>query len=293
MGEFHLQILKKNEEEMREFAESLIHLVKEMDKHTVEDEIEKIRGFYHIDHYFILQDERKIGVVKIFQGTFYYLGIEEGYDTDAVSQIITKIEEYLGGWRVSRLDAQIRDIYLPAMQKLGYTVEFGRYKMSLDLSRVTNMQHGEGIRTYQEADMPILIDMVTDAYRNSKDEKVGIFKPGMASTELPNIVNGKFGRFRPDLTSVFTSQDPDYIEGACLVSITENQPFVVLIGVRRSAQGNGIGRKLMSWVVDRVIEAGYQEIKLWVTSGNEAAEQLYKSMGFETISSIYHMYRSL
>jgi len=294
MSDYHLEILKKTDDQMEEYATMLLRLVIEIDKRPVDIEINKIKGFYHIDHYFIVHKKERIGIVKIFQGTFYYLGLEEEVEEVEIPSIIRKIEEYLGGWRINQLDAQVEDRYTSALVHVGYKIEFSRQKMLLNLAGVRNLtKEEEHFQVLDPKDPTALIDMVTDAYRYSIDENVGVFKTGMAATEIPAILKGKFGEFKPNLTPLLFADDSDYMTGACLVSISEDQPFIVLIGVRRSEQGQGIGRRLLSGVIRKSIAEGYSEIRLWVTKGNEAAEKLYISLGFKPVTSIHYMSRSL
>jgi ribosomal-protein-alanine N-acetyltransferase len=55
------------------------------------------------------------------------------------------------------------------------------------------------------------------------------------------------------------------------------------VAVRRDAQRRGIGRTLVSSIVDVAIRAGVKEVLLEVAADNIAAQALYAAFGFETI----------
>lgn len=51
--------------------------------------------------------------------------------------------------------------------------------------------------------------------------------------------------------------------------------------VRKSFQGNGLGRKLLLWGMNRIREQGYDEMVLHVAEWNKNAVGLYLKTGFE------------
>lgn len=55
--------------------------------------------------------------------------------------------------------------------------------------------------------------------------------------------------------------------------------------VRASEQGVGIGRILLTWVLDRARERGAQDLYLGVWQENERAIALYQSRGFATVGA--------
>jgi GNAT superfamily N-acetyltransferase len=58
---------------------------------------------------------------------------------------------------------------------------------------------------------------------------------------------------------------------------------VELVSMWTSAavRGAGIGRRLVDAVIDWARQTGADRVDLWVTRGNDAAAQLYESIGFE------------
>ncbi len=61
---------------------------------------------------------------------------------------------------------------------------------------------------------------------------------------------------------------------------------LVSMWVSPNARMRGIGRCLVTAVVDWAADAKATEIALWVTRGNSAAEELYRSIGFVSTGEI-------
>ncbi|MEP7368581.1 MAG: ribosomal protein S18-alanine N-acetyltransferase [Dermatophilaceae bacterium] len=55
---------------------------------------------------------------------------------------------------------------------------------------------------------------------------------------------------------------------------------VMTVGVAPGAQGHGLGRLLMDWLVDAARSAGAEHLMLEVRADNVAAQRLYSKMGF-------------
>lgn len=48
--------------------------------------------------------------------------------------------------------------------------------------------------------------------------------------------------------------------------------------------GNGNAKTLMNWVFNRLKEAGYEEVIIWVFKDNHRARRFYEKMGFTTLT---------
>ncbi len=53
------------------------------------------------------------------------------------------------------------------------------------------------------------------------------------------------------------------------------------VSIRISRQGQGLGRRFLQYLANRVLDGGYGEVRLWCIIGNDRARHLYDSLGFE------------
>lgn len=294
MSKYKLEVVSRKPSILVEYAKTLLKLVKEEDKRSVREVINRMQSQYHIDHYFISEKAKNIGVVKISQGSFFALGLDEVVNKDDYKEILNLVESYVGGWRVNQIEATLNHKYVEIAESIGYKREYSRLKMRLDLHSAKNKSaHNDlNLRTYRRGDFTVVVDMFVDAFKDTIDEQIGYLSGGTASSVISSAIRNGYGEFRPDMTPILTDpKDDDYILGASLTTIFEGCPFVVLIGVRTNQQASGIGRQLLSWVIDKSIDEGYDEIKLWVTVENSNALALYESLGFEEITRTHTMYR--
>lgn len=111
--------------------------------------------------------------------------------------------------------------------------------------------------------------------------------PSPLNVELETIrrVHGS-REFDPStILLVARRSDPDRLLGFCRVGTYHDDDGrlvgeVKLVGVRREARGEGIGRALVRWGIEACRERGAEEIYLAVEGENEGALRLYESLGF-------------
>ncbi|WNC67838.1 GNAT family N-acetyltransferase [Thalassotalea nanhaiensis] len=60
--------------------------------------------------------------------------------------------------------------------------------------------------------------------------------------------------------------------------------YIAHLGVAEQYQGQGIGKQLISWAIEKARKQGYQSVTLDVAKSNIQAEKLYLSLGFEQIA---------
>jgi len=89
--------------------------------------------------------------------------------------------------------------------------------------------------------------------------------------------------FDPTTVSILVERDGDRPAGFCRVSIDEHGPgsgeidFVALLPAWR---GRGIGRELVRWGIERLLQAGANDVFLQVEGENAGALRLYQQTGF-------------
>ena len=65
-------------------------------------------------------------------------------------------------------------------------------------------------------------------------------------------------------------------------------PEIASVAVKPALQGRGIGRRLVTYLVNDLLSRGHREVRLWCVVGNEPARRLYDSLGFrETVRTAY------
>ncbi len=285
----------KTQNDLTIFVKMSLFLVNEIDKNGLEHELNVLNKNLEIHNYFILNSQTKVGVVKIFQGNFFHLGLDNSISKEDHLAIISEIENNILNWRVNKIEATIDKSFSHALNKLGYQTHFIRKKMYLNLSNIKNISEKEDIfyRIYSDEILENIADMAIDAYRGTIDEEVGIFSGFTSISSISSIINNEYGLFNKELSPILTAQNSDYVEAATLTTINEKNPFIVLIGVRKSEQSKGLGRKLLSYVIKKSINLGYGSISLWVTEKNDNALRLYNSVGFIEITSVHTSYKIL
>ena len=75
-------------------------------------------------------------------------------------------------------------------------------------------------------------------------------------------------------------EDGNIIGSICIVNKGNGTAQLRLFGTHPSAQGKGIGKKLMQTAMDFCKENGYQHIYLWTIDICKAALHLYENFGF-------------
>jgi ribosomal-protein-alanine N-acetyltransferase len=88
---------------------------------------------------------------------------------------------------------------------------------------------------------------------------------------------------RPRRSYVVASRDGRVV-GYAGLSCGGEVADVMTIAVAPQAQGRGLGTVLMQWVVETARTAGAEHVMLEVRADNIAAQRLYSTTGFETVS---------
>ncbi|MCS6825193.1 MAG: ribosomal protein S18-alanine N-acetyltransferase [Caldilinea sp.] len=68
------------------------------------------------------------------------------------------------------------------------------------------------------------------------------------------------------------------------------EAHIVTIATHPDFRRRGLGRRLLQAMIDKAVEAGALEITLEVRAGNDAAQALYRSMGFVVVGVRKHYY---
>ncbi|MCE7734631.1 MAG: GNAT family N-acetyltransferase [Candidatus Heimdallarchaeota archaeon] len=292
---FSLQVLRRNNKEIKLFAEYIQKFVLEVDKKEIKAEIEKVKSRFHIDHCWIMRNDQKIGIVKIIRNNYYNLGLPPELNEEEINQIFEVIENDIAGFHSYRLEGSLHSKYVEQAMSRNYKITFSRKKMELNLDQVSNTLEYQDliIKPYSKKMQQNLAEVFIDAYSDSVDEKVGMFDRSIAHSAIRSIMDGEFGDFMPELSGLLYSRDGESLIGGILITALEGCPFVVIIGIIRDIQHTTMGRRLMCWSIDKAKDYDHNKMRLWVTVENKVASSLYESLGFKEVLSISSMTKLL
>jgi ribosomal protein S18 acetylase RimI-like enzyme len=79
---------------------------------------------------------------------------------------------------------------------------------------------------------------------------------------------------------VVAHTEKDSLVGFCFICLWRDIPFVWELVVSKKYQEKGIGKYLLVHSLLKLKKAGYKQIALYVTEGNDRAQALYQSLGF-------------
>ena len=286
-SDFEIITISRTDEELIKFIKLSQQWVIESDKNTVEVELGlHKRRMKHMDYCWIILNDRIVGVVKMGVSIFYSIGLDPCLTQEQSFEIFKLIISDISLTAPLRISSNTNAKFWEMLQGLGFVQEFGREKHALELTKVK--------KTFNYSDLNLeklnwrkiskITDLFIDAYKNSIDENIGIFNKPSAIIAIQEIKGGLYGIVIPEL-SYFVISGKKLIAGI-ITTINESQLFIVIVGVRVEYQYKGIGKKLLSLVIERGKKMGYLWIKLWVTRENIIAKQMYSSLGFVKISKV-------
>jgi [ribosomal protein S18]-alanine N-acetyltransferase len=75
----------------------------------------------------------------------------------------------------------------------------------------------------------------------------------------------------------------DDVAGYAGLALAPPEAWVQNLGVRRNRQRQGVGRRLLEWLLARAEQQGIRRIMLEVATDNAPAQRLYAAYGFEPV----------
>lgn len=85
---------------------------------------------------------------------------------------------------------------------------------------------------------------------------------------------------------------PGVINGFAIMEFGDERAHLVLLAVRPSHRRNGIGQRLLEWLLESARTAGIASVHLELRASNEAARRFYRAMGFYETVLVPGYYRS-
>jgi len=120
------------------------------------------------------------------------------------------------------------------------------------------------------------------AYRGTVDDE-GESEADVIA-EVERTLAGEYG---PSLENCsFAVAEGSRIAGGSMVSLWERDPGLTYVIVHPDVRRRSLGTFLMVTSVNALVSAGYSELDLFVTEGNEPAVNLYRKLGFQVVDRI-------
>jgi pimeloyl-ACP methyl ester carboxylesterase len=155
-----------------------------------------------------------------------------------------------------------------------------RLKMRLALAEQA-LQGAWACRPVCEDDAPALARLMLDAYRGTIDDEGETLDDALAA--MQETFAGAYGPLLP-LCSFLIEEWGEPL--ACtLVTCWQGQPLLAFVMTHPVLKNYGVGRFLIQKSINALLAHRYQELSLFVTSGNLPAQRLYERLGFQTMST--------
>jgi GNAT superfamily N-acetyltransferase len=131
------------------------------------------------------------------------------------------------------------------------------------------------ITGYQPGDIGLMTALHADYY--SREWGFGLYFEAKVAGEMAEFL----GRLDPERDLFLCARLQGELAGGVAVDgSAEDIPRLRWFIVNSTAQGQGVGRRLLGQAVDFCRQAGHQSLYLWTFRGLEAARVLYEEAGF-------------
>lgn len=92
-------------------------------------------------------------------------------------------------------------------------------------------------------------------------------------------------------TIALVASERDRIAGFAVMEFSDERAHLVLLAVRPTHRRQGVGRRMLEWLVDTALTAGIASIHLELRASNDAARAFYSAMGFTETLVVPGYYR--
>jgi ribosomal protein S18 acetylase RimI-like enzyme len=165
---------------------------------------------------------------------------------------------------------------------------FDRWQMSIDKSTVQSLSKPNLPLNYtftiwnDEYTEPI-IEVITNYNDQGVDNELFPYFKTIDTVRafIEDLTKNRWGKFEANLTSILTHNGE--LIGVCFLTVLDNgNGYIPDIGILKTYQGKGLGKKLLIHSLKHYIEMqDSNEIVLDITLKNAVALNLYKSLGFK------------
>jgi len=259
--------------------------------------------------YYVVENQRcsigDIFVTKDWRGA--------GVDRQMVAAILDELER---GPRLRRIESQCVSIDNDGASEWfavrGFK-RFDRYYMLMALGRTEGgeaklISHPQtqtkaddsptdiAIRAWQEADFAQAARVIHQSYRGRTDSRINSqYESEEGCAELLTILTDHLwcGDFLPHVSRVAVRRGARKLLAGVLIAsrIAPRIGHIGQVSVHHAYQGQGLGRRLLTDVLQEFVQYGFNTATLAVTAINTPALKLYESFGFRSIHSFPVFFR--
>ncbi len=259
--------------------------------------------------YYVVENERctigDIFVTKDWRGA--------GVDRQMVAAILDRLEH---GPRLRRIESQCVSVDNDGASELfagrGFA-RFDRYYMMMEMERAAGeaakpASHPQRqspasdsasdliVRAWQEADFAQAARVIHQSYRGRSDSRINSqYKTEEGCAELLTILTDHLwcGDFLPHISRVAVRRGTRKLLAGVLIAsrIAPRVGHIGQVSVHHAYQGQGLGRRLLTSVLQEFVQYGFNAATLAVTAINTPALKLYESFGFRCIHSFPVFFR--
>lgn len=165
-----------------------------------------------------------------------------------------------------------------------------RHEYALDLPDVEGRSQSVPVtrlelRPALPTDANALAELMFEAYRGTIDYD------GEDLDDATREVNAYLASERggqPLLTESRLAFDGNHLVGACLVAQWQERqtPLIAYIMTHAKWKNQGLGKQMLSAVLEALRQRGYEQVRAVITEGNRPSERLFGRMGFVRVDSV-------
>ena len=114
-----------------------------------------------------------------------------------------------------------------------------------------------------------------------------LIEAGLPWTWTPERVARNLGRHE---TLVLTARDAEHLAGFAIMQFGDERAHLSLFAVQPDYQRQGIGRRMLQWLVESALTAGIASVHLELRVTNLGARRFYLEQGFAETARIQRYY---
>ncbi|WP_069384110.1 GNAT family N-acetyltransferase [Halomonas caseinilytica] len=81
---------------------------------------------------------------------------------------------------------------------------------------------------------------------------------------------------------IYVIEDDGEIIATCMAGYDGHRGWLYSVAVAASRQGEGLGRRMVEFAIERLRELGCVKVNLQIRGGNEEVADFYRRLGFDT-----------